>query len=517
MKKVNNLQIRTVVFMLFFLLACTLSKAQTVLYSENCGTPTATTLIQNYTGWQNSNVTYSGDGTCDVRVSSASTGYGIASGGGNVMINDTAKWFMISGINTSTDTNLTLYCGLRKTTAENGANFVVEASEDGAQWTRLWLADSLPTGTGTSGWYRVSYHNVPSCNNLSVRFSNLANVEYRIDDIAIVVGEETVLETVQKPTFSPSGGTYYEPQTVTIASTTPNAAIYYTMDGTTPSTTSNLYQGPLTINNSVTVKAIAMCENMYDSDVATANYVVLDTNSLVVLPFDISTNSSNEHQDITQMPGFRGYYLGSSYSDGSVKFESSEAGKASLVAHLDSSPDQLAFALKGKKGGSNPSAYQGVTMEIAESSDGQQWQTVTTLSDNDISIEDFSDFNGFTLQPETRFVRWKLLTGDKGNTQLNNIVITKRAETPGDTTSIIDYNTHPFSVYPNPTTDYLNFDTGGMTLLSLHLMNLNGEELQHWNASANFNRISLASFPRGMYLLRIVTTEGVMLKKVVRY
>ena len=79
---------------------------QNILYEENMGSPTSNTLIQDYTGWQNSTVVYIGDGTCDVRSSGASTNYGGASGGGNVMINDTVKWFQISGIKQHSETLL---------------------------------------------------------------------------------------------------------------------------------------------------------------------------------------------------------------------------------------------------------------------------------------------------------------------------------------------------------------------------------------------------------------------------
>jgi len=181
--------------MLFCMSIFTNSYAQTTIYFENFGMPTGNTLIQNYIGWQNRDVIYTGDGTCDVRATSVSTGYGLASGGGNVMINDTIKWFMVSGINTSTQNDLSLCCGLRKTTAENGNNFVVEISSDSVHWTRLSLADTLPTGAGTSGWHRVCYPGIPAVQNLHIRFSNLVNVDYRLDDIAIVVGEEVDLDT----------------------------------------------------------------------------------------------------------------------------------------------------------------------------------------------------------------------------------------------------------------------------------------------------------------------------------
>lgn len=489
--------------------------AQQVLYQEDFGTPTATTLIQNYNGWQNSSVHYYGNGTCDVRSSSASTNYGIASGGGNVMINDTVKWFMVAGINALADTNLSLYCGLKKTTAENGSHLVVEASTDSISWTRLALfGDTLATGTGTSGWQRIRFVNVPHCPYLYIRFSNRSTSEFRIDDLALVVGEETTLETVETPTFTPAGGTYYEPQIVTLSSATNGSRIYYTMDGSVPTEGSPEYLGVLTIDSNVTVKALATHAGMYNSAVATASYTIIDTNSLVELPFDISDNSTGAQQDITTMPGFRGYHLGSSYADGSAKFEAAHAGNAALIAHLDSAPGTLSFDLKGKKGGSNPSAYEDVAMEISQSTDGRDWHTITTLHNEDIVIDNYVSFNNFTLDPSTRYIRWRLLSAAKGNTQLNNIVITKF--TASDTTSITERRHWDIDIFPNPTHDLIHVSSKQHKITGISLHDLSGKLLLEQNNNFE-SAISIRQKPAGVYILRIITPEGVIHKKILKY
>src|SRR5208283_489983 len=60
------------------------------------------------------------------------------------------------------------------------------------------------------------------------------------------------------PSFSPAGGTYTAPQTVTLTTTTPGAHINYTLDGTAPSDTAGtLYTAPISISGTTTVKAIA--------------------------------------------------------------------------------------------------------------------------------------------------------------------------------------------------------------------------------------------------------------------
>ena len=517
MKKLNKLQIRTF-FGFFFLAVFSLaSEAQTVLYKENFGLPAGTTLVQQYAGWEDTSVVYSGDGTCDLRITSASSGYGGASGGGNVMINDTVKWFQISGLNTLAYTDMSLYCGLRKTASDDGTNLVVKVSADGVAWARLTMEDSLPSGTGTSGWYRVRFPNVPATSNLHIRFTNISQKEYRLDDLALVVGTETVLETVSVPAFSPSGGTYYEAQQVTITTTTANAEIYYTLDGSVPTRASMLYQNPVTVDRTTTLKAIAVSDGMYDSDVATASYVILDTNSLVTLPLDLSDNSSNSHLDITHLDGFRAYNLGSSYADGSAKFEASNAGSAALVAHLDSAPLELMFEVKGKKAGSNPSAYQGILFSVSQSPDGHSWSDLLTLTEQDIREDDFVSVSNLTLRPQTRYIRWKLVQAEKGNTQLNNIVITQNTNPPsGDTTLVLDYNHYPFALYPNPTSGRVYLHDGGMHLIDLQLFDIKGQMVASWSDNIP-NSISLSHLPQGSYVLRIHTDEGIFFRKVVKY
>ena len=63
---------------------------------------------------------------------------------------------------------------------------------------------------------------------------------------------------VAAPTFTPPSGTYSAAPTVTISTTTsPSAAIYYTTDGSTPTTSSTEYSGPITVSATETLKAIA--------------------------------------------------------------------------------------------------------------------------------------------------------------------------------------------------------------------------------------------------------------------
>ena len=74
------------------------------------------------------------------------------------------------------------------------------------------------------------------------------------------------------PTFSPVGGSYTSALSVTISDTTPGATFYYTTDGTTPTTSSTVYSGAITVSSSETIEAIATASSYSTSDVATAVY-----------------------------------------------------------------------------------------------------------------------------------------------------------------------------------------------------------------------------------------------------
>ena len=63
---------------------------------------------------------------------------------------------------------------------------------------------------------------------------------------------------VATPSISPATGTYAGTQDVTISDATQGSTIYYTTDGTVPTSSSNVYTGPISIAVSSTVKAIAV-------------------------------------------------------------------------------------------------------------------------------------------------------------------------------------------------------------------------------------------------------------------
>ncbi|HEY3321796.1 MAG TPA: chitobiase/beta-hexosaminidase C-terminal domain-containing protein [Planctomycetota bacterium] len=76
------------------------------------------------------------------------------------------------------------------------------------------------------------------------------------------------------PTLSPAGGTYGGTQSVTISCGTSGATIYYTIDGTTPTTSSRLYGAAITVTATTTIKCVGSKGGFY-SAIATAQYTIV--------------------------------------------------------------------------------------------------------------------------------------------------------------------------------------------------------------------------------------------------
>jgi len=82
-----------------------------------------------------------------------------------------------------------------------------------------------------------------------------------------------------RPTFSAKPGTYSATTTVKIHDATRGAVIYYTMDGWTPTLASTRYTGPVSIDSTTTLNAIAIVPGPYSrrSLVASAKYTITGT------------------------------------------------------------------------------------------------------------------------------------------------------------------------------------------------------------------------------------------------
>jgi hypothetical protein len=131
---------------------------------------------------------------------------------------------------------------------------------------------------------------------------------------------------VQAPSFSVAGGTYTTAQSVTISDGTPGASIFYTTDGTTPSTSSKPYTGPVPVNQNATIQAMATAPGLTPSSVTSASYVI--SQAVAALPaFSVASGTYTTAQTLSLFDATSGatiYYTtdGSTPSTNSTKYTS---------------------------------------------------------------------------------------------------------------------------------------------------------------------------------------------------
>jgi hypothetical protein len=89
-------------------------------------------------------------------------------------------------------------------------------------------------------------------------------------------GSGTSLGTAAIPTIvTPADGPYTSlPLYIPITDTTPNATIYYTTDGSTPTTSSTVYSGPVAVSSTETLNAIASAPGYASSAVTSVSFTV---------------------------------------------------------------------------------------------------------------------------------------------------------------------------------------------------------------------------------------------------
>lgn len=162
--------------------------------------------------------------------------------------------------------------------------------------------DSLnSSGTTTAAYYYTTDGSAPTTHSTKYNGASISVAQSEtLKAIAVVPGYSspsvassavyTIGSTMQAdtPVFSLPGGTYSSPQTVYISDSTGGTkragnTIYFTTDGSTPTTHSKVFSnpprgvrpsGPITVSATETIKAIAVAKGYSNSSVASVTYTI---------------------------------------------------------------------------------------------------------------------------------------------------------------------------------------------------------------------------------------------------
>lgn len=187
------------------------------------------------------------------------------------------------------------------------------------------------------------------------------------------------LGTTSTPVLNPSPGTYTTAISVALTSTTPDATIRYTTDGTEPNMSSLVYEGPLILSSALTVKARAYGVDRFPSATATGLYTVssdaVSTPSFTLAPGRYATRRAIQATCVT--------------SGAVVRYTTDGTDPSEMSAELPPTGIPVArttvVKVRGFKVGLTPSvvavgAYQitgdvaaGQAFSLALASDGRVW------------------------------------------------------------------------------------------------------------------------------------------------
>jgi N-acetylneuraminic acid mutarotase len=143
------------------------------------------------------------------------------------------------------------------------------------------------------------------------------------------------------PIISPAAGTYTTEQSATISDSTPGATIYYTTDGSTPTTSSTVYSGAITVSATETIQAIAVATNYLNSAVATAAYTITPPAAAPVFSVAAGTYTATQTVTISDTtPGATIYYT----TDGTQPAATSSVYSGPIVVSSSETLEAMATA-----------------------------------------------------------------------------------------------------------------------------------------------------------------------------
>ena len=148
----------------------------------------------------------------------------------------------------------------------SGGTFTVQESEDGETYTDVAIHTEL--GATESEEYDLN----SASRYVKFIYTNKSSGNVALGNIAISAYDPS--EPCATPAIAPAGGTYDAAQSVTITCATEGATIYYTTDGSNPTTSSSVYSSAINVSSDMTIKAIAAKAGYANSNVATETYEI---------------------------------------------------------------------------------------------------------------------------------------------------------------------------------------------------------------------------------------------------
>lgn len=155
----------------------------------------------------------------------------------------------------------------------------LKVKEEGGEWTDLAYNVAADGQSWTSG---IATANLAAYDGKKIQlaFAYTSNTEFagtwQIKELYVKAKTDKAPVVIEAPVFTPKQGTYMDKVSVSIAAAE-GLKVYYTLDGSAPTTASTLYEAAFDLTETTTVMAIAVDAEGNASPVAKAMYTIKAT------------------------------------------------------------------------------------------------------------------------------------------------------------------------------------------------------------------------------------------------
>lgn len=246
-----------------------------------------------------------------------------------------------------------------------------------------------------------------------------------LDNSNVASATYTIADPCATPTFNPAAGEIEKGSTVAISCETVGATIYYTTNGSNPTTSSTVYSSAITVNSGVTIKAMAVKDGYSNSPIASATYTIRD---YTTLPFVWTGGTATA---LTALTGVTGNSLADYADNDSNRPYLVQMNSTSdyITIKTDSQPGMVTVGVK-MIGGATTSK-----IKVQESANGETYTDVEefTISGSQNATHAFKTSKPFA--GTTRYVKIiKSVHANGGNIGVGPITIYKNNTIASNTT-----------------------------------------------------------------------------------
>ena len=250
--------------------------------------------------------------------------------------------------------------------------------------------------SGTTGTWSGGGHNAKT---VTLQNTNKSSTQVRITKIEITYGDAPA---VINPVFSANPGYIVKGSAVELSTETAGADIYYTTNGSTPTASSTPYTGAITVDNEMTIKAIAI-KGGDKSEVVEASYKVYTPVPGLSIDFEesaIVAYSDWEFVNIgihdSGITAHGGSAWGSNVNANGNGTATCSITTKAKIAH----PETFTCYISKESGNTSTSSWK-----IQTSTDGSSWTDVATKDAKGMSKGEWQEFSADLSTYTNVFVR----------------------------------------------------------------------------------------------------------------